>query len=575
VCAFAFPSRLMLSDHGLGDDKLGILRTEGFDRLLATVVEEATLQESAYEAGYHVATIGGRLAPEIGLGALSHGELRLMDALLETNARTDPSAGLDAHRLAVTTTGKLCVLRPGQEVAPGMTVVTGVDGAFDEPEIEPDGTADAARWLRAQPAERVEELLRHLRFTLLHVGPMRVYIGNDCYTNLGREGNLVGKSIAADSDRCTLKTLTERPVEDWSDADASFVVCMSILISSGTPSRTEEFSGTQLSPVRLEDFLTDRLRAYDAEVPDTAPGIDRLFDLANRSRTARLDKVKRATVYRTVQSMTINKREHFFDHPVTEADLPEHFKQAMAELPDWTALFGTAPEQAGFSTRFEEAVHHLVRGAAHATGTHVSMSRGPRDPMLLNRLIAEGSTEPGHWKTSEYYCCVVPSDDFVLRFTEVPEELPQVIRAIAARMRWNGWHFMPHAAGVSDDPSFADRDWFYAPSMPDMTEWTSHHHQGHVANGVRHAIRIPLPLTLAGTSRSGVHDLRLMRTDGDPYRLEDLRAAVAMGEILRQLYQAHTDWLLANGRDYVVTDFGNTWYQSRYAPEFVEEMAGT
>ncbi|WP_338783268.1 hypothetical protein [Streptomyces sp. DG1A-41] len=51
-----------------------------------------------------------------------------------------------------------------------------------------------------------------------------------------------------------------------------------------------------------------------------------------------------------------------------------------------------------------------------------------------------------------------------------------MVRAIAARMRWNGWHFMPHAAGVTDDASLAERDWFFAPSMPDMTEWTSHHH---------------------------------------------------------------------------------------------------
>lgn len=133
-------------------------------------------------------------------------------------------------------------------------------------------------------------------------------------------------------------------------------------------------------------------------------------------------------------------------------------------------------------------------------------------------------------------------------------------------MRWNGWHFMPHASGVSDHPSFADRDWFYAPTMPDMTEWTSHHHQGHVANGVRHAIRVPLGLTLAGVHRPGIHDFRLMRTDGETYGVPELRAAIAIGRVLQSVYQAHADRSERTGPALVVSDFGNTWYQRRHAP---------
>jgi hypothetical protein len=113
--------------------------------------------------------------------------------------------------------------------------------------------------------------------------------------------------------------------------------------------------------------------------------------------------------------------------------------------------------------------------------------------------------------------------------------------------------------------------WFFAPTMPDMTEWTSHHHQGHVANGVRHAIRVPLPLTLAGASRPGMHDLRLMRTGDPAYDLPDLRAAVAMGvamgEVLRGLYQAHADRLVQSGAEFAVSDFENSWYQARHRPD--------
>ncbi|MHA5052485.1 hypothetical protein [Streptomyces sp. SD15] len=164
-------------------------------------------------------------------------------------------------------------------------------------------------------------------------------------------------------------------------------------------------------------------------------------------------------------------------------------------------------------------------------------------------------------------CCVVPGLDFARRFDRAPDELPQVIRAIAAQMRWSGRHFMPHAGGASDHPSFEDRDWFYASTMPDMTEWTSHHHQGHVANGVRHAIRVPVGLTLAGAHRPGLHDFRLMRTDGDVYGIQELR-----GHRYRPGFAGRLPGVCEpvgadrTGPALVVSDFGNTWYQQRYVP---------
>lgn len=66
--------------------------------------------------------------------------------------------------------------------------------------------------------------------------------------------------------------------------------------------------------------------------------------------------------------MTIDKGEHVFDGPVTGADLPEQVSREPAGLGDRAALFGGAPEQEGFATRFEEVVHHLVLATAHATG---------------------------------------------------------------------------------------------------------------------------------------------------------------------------------------------------------------
>ncbi|MET8535787.1 hypothetical protein ABZV67_28795 [Streptomyces sp. NPDC005065] len=569
---------------------------------METVAEEAAQERAVGRAVRHLATIGERLAPEIALGALRSSEKLVLEAVNSALATVDRPAAdhTDGYRFGHTKTGKACILRPGEESGAEMRPVAGIRWPAGVPAgLDAECVRLAARetaevescldWLGEQGEEHAAGLVSHLRFLFRHVGPIRVYIGNSCYTNLGRAGNLVGKSVGADSDRCRMQVLSGTPLDEWSAIDACFVVCMSALISSGTPSRTEEFSGTQLLPGRLTEFLEGRVRAYGGKVPEASAGgspVGRLFELADLARDLRVRKLASgAVVYRTVQSMTINKKEHFFDTPVTGADVPEEFIETVAGLipsaeagiraggleVDWQAVLerDQPPEEPGFSSRFEEVLHRLVAAAAAGTGSDVSMSRGPRDVLRLSRLLAEGSIEPGHWKTSEYYCCVVPSDGFRRRLTEAgaAEEVPQVVRAIAARMRWNGWHFMPHAAGATDDTSFTERDWFFAPSMPDMTEWTSHHHQGHVANGVRHAIRVPFGITLAGAHRPGVHDLRLMRSEGDTYGLPELRAAVAMGEILRGLYQEHALRLEKREEPFVLDDFGNVWYQERYGAD--------
>ncbi|WP_406863824.1 hypothetical protein ABZO31_26665 [Streptomyces sp. HUAS MG47] len=578
---------------------MGLLRTEGFAKLLERIAEEADTLDSAYAAALHTATLGGRLQTEVGLGALSRTESLVLAEAREHRARRHLTLmpGTVGERMALTGTGRLRILTDGEPAPVGALEIGRIDWGGRRP-ADLDRRLDLLRreeeaelatvhdWLRARPGTVADTLVGDLRTTLDHVGPMRVYIGPHCYTNLGREhGNLIGKSVSADSDKCRLNGISGVAVEHWTSHDAAFVVCMSALIASGTPSRTEEFSGTQLTAERLETFIRAKIASYDGEVDPSVgelPLVDRLFVLAAQAKELRPRKLERGPqIYRTVQAMTINKQERFLDRPVTAADLPAAFAARVAELlpladlsrPDglvdaWSESMPAlhSPASGGFTTGLEEVIHDLVQAGTEATGSHVGMSRGPRDITALARLVALRSTEPGHWKTSDYYCCVVPGQDFTRRFDQAPQELPQVIRAIAARMRWNGWHFMPHASGVSDDPSFEGRDWFYAPTMPDMTEWTSHHHQGHVANGVRHAIRVPLGLTLAGAHRPGLHDFRLMRTDGEVYGIPELRAAIAIGQVLQSLYQAHARRSERARSGPVVSDFGNTWYQQRYAP---------
>ncbi len=470
-------------------------------------------------------------------------------------------------------------------------------GVIDWPSGRPDGLAtelaelaaadlaeaqDIASWLAGLSHDRVDAMIAHLRTSLLHMAPVLLYTGDGCYTNLGKQSNLAGKSMAADSPRCLLNRLADTPVTAWSAQDATYLACLYALITSGPPVRAEEFSGTQLRPDRLERFLRERLGTYQAAVPDTAglPVGERLQVLARATAQARVTVVRNgARPYRMIQGLNLNKQEHLSWEPVTLADVPAAVLEAFSVLlgcsvpGDFDAL-GAACADAmpslhvadgdGFTSGFERVLHELVEVATEATGSDVGMSRGPRRVGELTRLVRQGGMEPLTWTTNAFYCCVTPSWQFVRHFAQVPDQLPQVLRAIAARMRYNGWHYLPHTLGVHERSG--DRDWFFAPTMSDLTDWSDQHHTGHVANGVRYAIRVPFGITLAGTYRPGLHDFRLMRSAGQPYTPADLRVAHAIGEVLRQLYQAHADRLAAAdpGADLDIVDFDNPWYQARY-----------
>ena len=583
---------------------MSTLRTDGFAALVTTAANEMTNCPTLAAAIRHAASLGGRAPTSIGLAALTTAEQHHLAEAERAAATLRPqppaqSAGpsdTDHDRIALTGAGRLRLLRRREPCPPGIHLVGAVHWPAGRPaeldvELDRLDACDAAErsairaWLAMLEPTRVNAMIDRIRHALQHMAPVLLHVGQACYTNLGRHSNLVGKSVRADSPRCVLNALTTTPVTNWSDLDATFLTCVHALISSGPPVRAEEFSGTQLSPGRVEAFLYDRLRAYGAEPPPatepstdrSAPTGERLGRLATACARARARALARgARPYRVIHALSLNKREIITDRPVTIADVPRPVLEAFAselsapvpntldavrELCQRTMPALLEPGGPGFSSRFEEVLNELLRAATEATGSDAGMSRGPRRPGHLADLIARGDSEPVSWPLDEYACCVTPSTGFVKRFAEQPQELSRVLRAISTRMRFNCWHYAPDTFGMTH--AAEGRDWFFTPGMADVTAWSDQHHTGHVAHGVRYAIRVPFGVVLAGAERSGSHDFRLMRVDGDPYTEEDLHQAMAIAEVLRRYHQAGADHG-EPGNELVIRDFSNTWYSTTY-----------
>jgi hypothetical protein len=557
------------------------LKTEGFAELVADVADKARQSSGAAKAVRIALTLDDRFAEEAGLTALAGADRVVVDFLRGTGLGL---AGELADRLFLTRTGRLAVRLDGAPAPADAHLLTGLDWAGEE-------AADVkARWsaenrelrrelealhaeLAEEPVESVHARIDRIEYAVVHMAPLLIYVGERAYSNLGKFSNLPGKSLKVGHARSVLMGLRAQPVREWTPEDACLVACLDVLMSSGAPVRAEEFNGAQLTPRRLASFLVDLLAEYDAPADAGARSDLRsltAFAAACSDRRRQMIADGRLP-YRVINGLSLHKRERWMAAPATLGAVPELVRAHVSELlgisvsadmriadlaPWWAELAGRlaqAPAPESFGSAFEATLHGLLTAIAEAFEADVAMSRGAQrfDPL---RADARDDADPLALATGDFYCCVTPTKSFVERFGEDRAGLTRTLSAYSARMRFNTWHYLPHTLGIVEREPGRD-DWFFAPTMPDVTEWSDQHHTGHVAFGVRYAIRIPFGISYDGRQLTGLYDLRLMRAGRQAYTIDDLRRAIAATTLLRQLYQA------MSAHEPVIGDFGKDWYE--------------
>ncbi|MFI1968731.1 hypothetical protein [Streptomyces cinnamoneus] len=436
--------------------------------------------------------------------------------------------------------------------------------------------AELHKHVMGRSPEEVQEDLDRIGHVLLHMAPVQVYVGDKSFSNLSRSGNLPGKSMAPTAAGNILARLGDTPVGEWSGEEAAFVALATFLLGSGTQARLEEVNGTHLTSAGVAALMTERIRGYGAEPPPTGDTstVARLEALARHCAAERLAHLGNGTVfYRLIHGANLNKTEHMLRPAVGYADVPAPLRALLereagiaadtATVEETTAAFEelgdalhTAPAPEGFSSAYEALLTRFMTTLAEATASDVAMGRGPRSFAPLEPG-STGKDDPLTLKTNDFFCCVAPSPAFAGSFGEDRTLLVKTLSAYSARMRFNTWHYLPHTLGITDREPGRD-DWFFAPTMPDVTHHSDQHHTGHVTFSVRYAIRVPLGIDYAGRHLPGLYDLRLMRAAGEQYTTDDLRAAVASGRVLAVLHQA-----MSRHRA-TVRDFGNEWFRALY-----------
>lgn len=400
-------------------------------------------------------------------------------------------------------------------------------------------------------------LLDAIEDSVRHVEAICFYVDDRLYAVMERGTNLVTTRKRSG----LMDELRQKPVSCWQSADRLAIVALRALFLSGRSIRFEEFNSIELTAHRLRQFL-ERLGAAYAEThsarfePPAHP-----FEFGREvGALAQTVDAARWLRYRRVNGITFQKQEHCirlasdqkiertmgacFEQmrsrwPCRETDDPEVFFNEVAG----DAIEATCRElrtRAGnggqsATTSLERLIEDVVSSAVRCTNAEYGMSSSLRRPGELVGHAPDALPELVAALTpKDFFCCIVGTSFLSRRFGS--RLTSDVFRAVQARMQFNRWHFI--AGNFPRDAVPDSRHYFYPPTMPDLAEWVDQFHGGHIRAAVRYSIRSPgpeildAPLQISGHGFRGFYDVRVVRIDGAPFTIEDLR-----------LVRAHNAWM--------------------------------
>jgi hypothetical protein len=526
---------------------------------------------SAAAAIEFLLTLGGRTNLQDRMFSLADLDLAIFRKLLERPqtklSKTDDNGGeYQSLRVYLNTLGRLHI-RPvdqqlilyevGKTVSVGFVNLSHADFsearylACHEDISEHEQRADLDRALRrVETSGTLDLLLKSVIDAVQHVEAVCLYADDRLFGVFERFANLVMTKKGPG----LLDELYGKSLASWPATERLLVAALYALFLSGQSIRFEEFNGTMLSARRLFSRLSELGAAYCCAlgVSDDPPkdifALGRwIGDLALRIQAPP------SLRYRRTCGLTFQKREFMCDLDASDngpvapellLDLSRQWCRSTAScycsattlveilanhaLDDISADRSSSVVDIGSaaSTKLEQLVEAIVASAVTATNSDYGMSSSVREPGTFFRTsLNEVWFSVLDLAPKDFFCCVVGTERLLQRYG--PRLRTDVFRAVQARMQFNRWHFI--AGNLPRVAVPGERHYFYPPSMPDLAEWSDQYHAGHTRAGVRFAVRAPgpdaglPPLRIGNIEFRGFYDVRVVRTEGEPFTLRDLK----------------------------------------------------
>jgi hypothetical protein len=412
----------------------------------------------------------------------------------------------------------------------------------------------------------LEEVIDHVE----HVESVGFYLGDRFLARIDRYVNLVDDKRR----KGFLNSLRDKPYLQWRTEEILAVAALHALFLSGRSVRFEEFNGILLTPSGLLARLNELAEAYrtagcEVEMP---VGLD-LFERARVIRQQTLRATGKPWLrYRWIYGLNFQKVERIL--PTTETseaddvwlrDLGDDYRDlvggdmhGVSEHVGTTALANAclARDVAGIACNrgssaangwIEYLMEKIVASAVLATNSDYGMSSSLRD---ISRLVTYDEAtliDAIHAVTPQNFFTCFVSNGMIERLGT--DEARAIASSVQKRMMFNRWHFIP---GNLERPLVRmSRHWYYPPLIPDIAAHSDMHRAAHNQARVKYSIRAPGPdmsrpaLHIANRRYRGFYDVRVVRTEGDGYTVDDMVRTRRRTLWLEAVYEALVNYLMS------------------------------
>ncbi len=412
----------------------------------------------------------------------------------------------------------------------------------------------------------LEEVIDHVA----HVESVGFYLGDRFLARIDRYVNLVDDKRG----QGFLNSLRDKPYPQWRSEEILVVAALHALFLSGRSVRFEEFNGTLLTASRLLGRLNELANAYrtagcEVEMP---AGLD-MFERARLIRQQTLRSTGKPWLrYRWIYGLNFQKVEYILPTSETseaddvwQRDLGDEFRElvggdvhAVSEHTATTALANAclARDVAGIPCNrgsgattgwLEYLMERIVASAVLATNSDYGMSSSLRDIARLVTYDEATLLDAIHALTPAHFFTCFVSNRMIERIGT--DESRAIASSVQKRMMFNRWHFIP---GNLERPLVRmSRHWYYPPLIPDISVHSDMHRAAHNLARVKYSVRAPGPdmsrpaLNIANRRYRGFYDVRVVRTEGDGYTVEDMLRTRRRTLWLEAVYEALVNYLMS------------------------------
>ena len=539
-----------------------------------------------------ILTLGFRVSKEEMLCKLTRAEIYAIESINKNNSRFINSGGLIS--IAYSNYGRIYVI-PRSEILENSNCLS----LIADVELTEEQISSYNLYLNREKQElekerekivnyfrefNLEEICFDLKFITSHMAPLIYYIGKICISNfyeIGKQGCYY---------EVTLEKALQTVLESKENSEIEYltlVFCLHFLVKSGGYTRLEELNSRQISLSSLNDFFDKKYDYYKEYIKENSSLIDGIEfkQLEITEKACMLAKLRESLkktdnrFVRDINALNLNKKEIILSSISSLHNIPKRSNLTENIIESWIKENDLSanglninsleksfseflvPQSGRFSSLLESLIDFVLQRVLHVTNSDFAMTRSTRNyKKFILALHSSDVQTVSSWGEKEYFCHVVPSTRMLSQYSG--KQLIMLLNAMSGRMRYNTWHYAPSYFKITDIPF--NREWFYAPQMADIAEYSDQHHNGHIYTQIRHSIRSPLPIFEGNRVLTGFIDLRLVRQTGSKYNLDDLKIAIQYTETLQYIYQNLMNYLISDKNEFEFK-FGNkAWFKENY-----------